>query len=120
MKAERSLKISPPPVRARACARARWFVPLVKLALVLSDATLTFLCFVGAFYVRHYQSIIHRAASGSLSWSRDFAPYVVLLPLIIPIRLLCFVITIFIECAVNFHLSMTWPVSSKRSRQAHC
>src|SRR2546430_17325895 len=73
----------------RVPARApRWFVPLVKLALVLSDATLTFLCFVGAFYVRHYQSIIHRAASGSLSWSRDFSPYVVLLPLIISIRLL--------------------------------
>jgi len=58
------------------------------LALVLSDATLTFFCFVAAFYVRHYQSIVHRAASGSLSWSRDFAPYAVLLPLIIPIRLL--------------------------------
>ena len=32
--------------------------------------------------------LVHRAASGSLSWSRDFAPYAVLLPLIIPIRLL--------------------------------
>src|SRR2546421_818815 len=73
----------------RVPARApRWFVPLVKLVLVLSDASLAFLCFVAAFYVRHYQSIVHRAASGSLSWSRDFAPYAVLLPLIIPIRLL--------------------------------
>src|SRR6266480_1295983 len=89
MKAEPLVKDFTTASAVRVPARApRWFVPLVKLALVLSDATLTFLCFVGAFYVRHYQSIIHCAASGSLSWSRDFAPYVVLLPLIIPIRLL--------------------------------
>src|SRR5205814_4497861 len=89
MKAEPLVKDFTNASAVRVPARApRWFVPLVKLALVLSDATLTFLCFVTAFYVRHYQSIIHRAASGSLSWSRDFAPYVVLLPLIIPIRLL--------------------------------
>jgi exopolysaccharide biosynthesis polyprenyl glycosylphosphotransferase len=74
---------------ARVPAHApRWFVPLVKLALVFSDATLAFLCFFAAFYVRHYQSIVHRGAGGSLSWSREFAPYAVLLPLIIPIRLL--------------------------------
>jgi exopolysaccharide biosynthesis polyprenyl glycosylphosphotransferase len=73
----------------RVPARApRWVVPLVKLALVLTDATLALLCFVAAFYVRHYQSIIQRGAAGSLSWSRDFAPYALLLPLIIPIRLL--------------------------------
>src|SRR5205823_8146384 len=74
-------------VRVPACA-PRWFVPVVKLALVLSDGSLAFFSFVAAFYVRHYQSIVSRAASGSLSWSRDFAPYAVLLPLIIPIRLL--------------------------------
>jgi exopolysaccharide biosynthesis polyprenyl glycosylphosphotransferase len=74
---------------ARVPARApRWVVPLVKLALVFSDATFVFLCFFAAFYVRHYQSIIHRSAGGSLGWSREFAPYAVLLPLIIPIRLL--------------------------------
>jgi exopolysaccharide biosynthesis polyprenyl glycosylphosphotransferase len=73
----------------RVPARApRWVVPLVKLALVLTDATLALVSFVTAFYFRHYQSIIHRGAAGSLSWSPDFAPYVVLLPLIIPIRLL--------------------------------
>src|SRR2546421_12178650 len=89
MKAEPLLKDFTNASAVRVPARApRWFVPLVKLALVLSDATLTFFCFVAAFYVRHYQSIVHRAASGSLSWSRDFAPYAVLLPLIIPIRLL--------------------------------
>ncbi len=73
----------------RVPARApRWVVPLVKVGLLLGDATLALFCFVAAFYVRHYQSIIHRSAGGSLSWSRDFAPYAVLLPLIIPIRLL--------------------------------
>src|SRR6266576_5160192 len=89
MKAETLVKDFTTASAVRVPARApRWFVPLVKLALVLSDATLTFFCFVAAFYVRHYQSIVHRAAGGSLSWSRDFAPYAVLLPLIIPIRLL--------------------------------
>ncbi|HEX3145085.1 MAG TPA: sugar transferase [Pyrinomonadaceae bacterium] len=73
----------------RVPARApRWVVPLVKLGLLLGDATLALACFVAAFYVRHYQSIIHQSAGGSLSWSHDFAPYAVLLPLIIPIRLL--------------------------------
>jgi exopolysaccharide biosynthesis polyprenyl glycosylphosphotransferase len=74
---------------ARVAARApRWVVPLVKLVLVLTDTTLAFLCFFFAFYVRHYQSIVHRAAGGAVGWSREFAPYAVLLPLIVPIRLL--------------------------------
>src|SRR5215471_8673583 len=74
---------------ARVAARVpRWVVPLVKLALVLSDAMLAFLCFFAAFYLRHYQSIVYRSAGGALGWSRDFAPYAVLLPFIIPIRLL--------------------------------
>src|SRR5262249_43674529 len=46
------------------------------------------LSFFVAFYVRHYQSIFDRTASGSFTWSRAFAPYAVLLPFIIPIRLL--------------------------------
>jgi len=73
----------------RVPARApRWVVPLVKTLLVLTDVVLVSLSFIGAFYVRHYESIVHRAASGTLSWSREFAPYAVLVPLIIPIRLL--------------------------------
>ena len=61
---------------ARVPARApRWVVPLVKLALVLGDAIVAFLCFFAAFYFRHYQLIIDRSAAGSLSWSREFAPY---------------------------------------------
>src|SRR5580765_668044 len=73
----------------RVPARApRWVVPLVKLALVLTDATLALICFAAAFYLRHYQSIVYRGASGSLSWTIEFGPYAVLVPLIIPIRLL--------------------------------
>jgi FlaA1/EpsC-like NDP-sugar epimerase len=90
MKAETRVKYFTARASAvRAAARApRWVVPAVKLLLVLTDAGLAFSCFILAFYVRHYQSIIHRAGSGTLSWSREFAPYAVLLPLIIPIRLL--------------------------------
>src|ERR1044072_6678829 len=73
----------------RVPARApRWVVPLVKSGLVFGDAALAVLSVIAAVFFRHFQSIINRAASGSLSWSRDFAPYAVLLPLIIPIRLL--------------------------------
>src|SRR3954462_13795803 len=73
----------------RAAARApRWLVPAVKFLLLLTDAAWSLLSFVVAFYVRHYQSIIQTGGSGTLSWSRAFAPYAVLLPLIIPIRLL--------------------------------
>ena len=90
MKAETLVKdFSANASAVRAPARApRWVVPLVKTALLLIDAGLSLLCFAGAFYLRHYQSIVHRSGSGTLSWSRDFAPYAVLLPLIIPIRLL--------------------------------
>src|SRR5436190_8764540 len=90
MKAETLVKdFSANASAVRAPARApRWVVPLVKTALVLIDAGLSLLSFAGAFYLRHYQSIVHRSGSGTLSWSRDFAPYAVLLPLIIPIRLL--------------------------------
>lgn len=90
MKAETLVKDFTTNAKAvRAHARApRWLVPLVKSSLVLIDAGLSLGCFVLAFYVRHYQSIVDQAASGTLSWSREFAPYAVLLPLIIPIRLL--------------------------------
>ncbi len=79
----------PDPRAVRVPARApRWVVPLVKAVLVLTDIAIASLSFVAAFYVRHYESIVHRAASGTLSWSREFAPYAALLPFVIPIRLL--------------------------------
>jgi exopolysaccharide biosynthesis polyprenyl glycosylphosphotransferase len=89
MKAETLVSDLKPASAVRVPARApRWVVPVVKAALMLTDGSLALVCFVAAFYVRHYQSIVHRGAGGSLSWSRDFAPYALLLPLIIPIRLL--------------------------------
>lgn len=89
MKAER-VKPSLTDARAvRVPARApRWVVPVVKTALAITDAALSILSFVGAFYLRHHEAIIHQTAQGNVSWSRQFAPYAVLLPLVIPIRLL--------------------------------
>src|SRR5438067_13162074 len=71
------------PRRAPMCV-----VPLVKTALAVTDVVLTAASFALAFYLRHYEPITERAANGSLTWSRQFAPYAVLLPLVIPIRLL--------------------------------
>jgi len=73
----------------RVPARApRWVVPLVKTVLAVTDVVLTVVSFMLAFYLRHHDLIIHRTPSGDWTWSREFAPYVLLLPLVIPIRLL--------------------------------
>src|SRR5437879_1482023 len=73
----------------RVPARApRWVVPVVKLALVIGDVVLATLSFALGFYLRHHESMFFRGAQGALTWSRAFAPYAVLLPLVIPIRLL--------------------------------
>src|SRR5712692_2577713 len=70
-------------------ARApRWTVPLVKTLLAVIDIALALLSFVFAFYLRHHEAIVHRTSRGNLAWSREFAPYALLLPLVIPIRLL--------------------------------
>jgi len=89
MKAE-SVIVERPDARAvRVPGRApMWVVPLVKTALAVTDVVLTAASFALAFYLRHYEPITERAANGSLTWSRQFAPYAVLLPLVIPIRLL--------------------------------
>ncbi|PYS23456.1 MAG: hypothetical protein DMF72_09540 [Acidobacteria bacterium] len=89
MKAESLVQEITTPRAVRVAARApRWVVPLVKSSLMVADIALTSLSFLAAFYVRHYNSIVQRTASGRLNWSREFAPYAVLLPLVIPIRLL--------------------------------
>jgi len=73
----------------RVPARApRWVVPIVKITLAVTDIVLTTLSFGLAFYLRHNESILYRTAQGSLTWTNAFAPYAVLLPLVIPIRLL--------------------------------
>src|SRR5437588_4173096 len=89
MKAESLVQEITTPRAVRVAARApRWVVPLVKSSLMVADIALTSLSFLAAFYVRHYNSIVQRTAGGRLNWSREFAPYAVLLPLVIPIRLL--------------------------------
>ena len=73
----------------RVAARApRWVVPAVKTSLAITDVALTLLSFTTAFYLRHHEAILHRTPQGTTSWSREFAPYAVLLPLVVPIRLL--------------------------------
>src|SRR5260370_14857882 len=77
------------PRDVRVPARApRWTVPLVKTLLALTDIALALLSFVFAFYLRHHEAIVHRTSRGNLWWTREFAPYALLLPLVIPIRLL--------------------------------
>ena len=77
------------PRAVRVPARApRWTVPLVKTLLAVTDIALALLSFVFAFYLRHGDAIVHRTSRGNLAWSREFAPYALLLPLVIPIRLL--------------------------------
>jgi exopolysaccharide biosynthesis polyprenyl glycosylphosphotransferase len=89
MRAER-IKNFPTDARAvRVPARApRWVVPLVKTLLVSVDIALAVFSFTMAFYVRHHDLILHRTSQGVLAWSREFSPYVLLLPLVVPIRLL--------------------------------
>jgi len=73
----------------RVPARApRWAIPAVKTGLTLVDVLVSLLSFTAAFYLRHQEAILSRTADGSLGWSREFAPYAVLLPLVVPIRLL--------------------------------
>src|SRR5882762_3296413 len=66
----------------------RWTVPLVKTLLAITDIALALLSFVFAFYLRHGEAVVHRTSRGNLASSREFAPYALLLPLVIPIRLL--------------------------------
>src|SRR5260370_5207035 len=89
MKAEPVKELLTEPRAVRVAARApRWAVPLVKTSLAITDVALTLLSFTAAFYLRHHEAILHRTQRGTITWSREFAPYAVLLPLIVPIRML--------------------------------
>jgi exopolysaccharide biosynthesis polyprenyl glycosylphosphotransferase len=89
MKAEPVKELLTKPRAVRVAARApRWAVPLVKTSLAITDVALTLLSFTAAFYLRHHEAILHQTPRGTIIWSREFAPYAVLLPLIVPIRLL--------------------------------
>src|SRR5260370_28795716 len=89
MKAERAKEFSTDARAVRVPARApRWVVPLVKTFLAFTDIVLATLSFTAAFYLRHHEAIFYRTPRGALIWSREFAPYALLLPLVISIRLL--------------------------------
>jgi exopolysaccharide biosynthesis polyprenyl glycosylphosphotransferase len=88
MRAEVAKSITMPEA-VRVPARApRWVVPLVKFGLAISDVALITVSFVLAFKLRHGQAVFYRDVQGTLRWAAAFAPYAVLLPLVIPIRLL--------------------------------
>src|SRR5574341_107899 len=73
----------------RVPARApRWVVPLVKFTLAISDLAFVTLSFGGAFYLRHHEPLFSPNGKGIFDWSSAFAPYAVLLPFVIVIRLL--------------------------------
>jgi exopolysaccharide biosynthesis polyprenyl glycosylphosphotransferase len=77
------------PEGVRVPARApRWVIPVVKFGLALSDVVLATASFVLAFKLRHGEDVFFRDTQGVLTWSARFAPYGVLLPFVIPIRLL--------------------------------
>lgn len=65
-----------------------WVIPTVKAALVVADVSIAVFAFIGAFYIRHSEAIFGRTAMGSLTWSRQFAPYGALLLIVVLIRLL--------------------------------
>src|SRR6267154_3884336 len=89
MKAERTNEFRIEPRAVRVPARApRWVVPMVKTLLAATDIVLATTSFTLAFYLRHHDAIFQQTPRGVLIWSREFAPYALLLPLVIPIRLL--------------------------------
>jgi exopolysaccharide biosynthesis polyprenyl glycosylphosphotransferase len=88
MKAERIKQSLTEASAVRVPARVpAWFVPGLKVSLVIADFALAFAAFAGAFYLRQGGSIIQQTANGS-SWSAAFAPYGALLILVLPLRVI--------------------------------
>jgi len=89
MRPERIRTVTVDARAVREPARApRWVVPLVKMSIALTDIVLAAGSFALAFYFRHSDVFVSGSSSGGLTWSDQFAPYAVLLPFVIPIRLL--------------------------------
>src|SRR6267378_816461 len=89
MKAERTKEFRIEARAVRVPARApRWVVPVGKTLLAATDIVLATTSITLAFYLRHHYAIFQQTPRGVLIWSREFAPYALLLPLVIPIRLL--------------------------------
>jgi exopolysaccharide biosynthesis polyprenyl glycosylphosphotransferase len=89
MRAERIKNPRVPASTVRVPGRApQWVIPAVKLTLLVGDALITALSFVGAFYLREGALILERTANGEFHWSRQFAPYGAMLLFVVLIRLL--------------------------------
>lgn len=73
----------------RAPSRApQWVVPMIKLALVVTDALISASSFALAFYIREGASVLRQAGAERFSWSAKFAPYGALMLFVVIIRLL--------------------------------
>ena len=89
MKPER---VQPQPIDARQVrvpARApAWVVPVFKTLLVAADLALAFAAFAGAFYLRQGGALFAQTGGGGRVWTFAFAPYGVLLVLVLPLRVI--------------------------------
>jgi exopolysaccharide biosynthesis polyprenyl glycosylphosphotransferase len=73
---------------ARASSRApTWVVPTIRFLLFVTDCAIAASSFVGSFYLREGGPII-RSTSNGVAWSPSFAPYGVLILLVVLIRVL--------------------------------
>lgn len=87
MKPERATSLRTEPSAVQVPGHApRWVMPAVKTALALTDVILAGFSFMIAFYLREGENILSSATVGHVSWSSKFAPYGVLLPFVILIR----------------------------------
>ena len=85
MRAERKRQRFTDASAVRVPGRApKWIIPTVKALLVVTDALAAAGSFMFAFYLREGVSAF--AGSGTLAWSREFAPYGALLLFVIGIR----------------------------------
>ena len=73
------------PVIARAENRVpRWVMPLIKAAILFTDAGLVVICFTLAFKLREGGAIL---SPNAWAWSREFVPYAGILYFAVPVRL---------------------------------
>lgn len=87
MRPERIKKNLVDPSTVRVPVRApQWIIPAVKLLLVVTDFFIAAGTFLAAFYFRQGTAIFQ--TSPSFHWTKEFAPYGVLLLFVVPIRLL--------------------------------
>ncbi len=63
-------------------------MPMIKAALVVTDALSAVSSFVAAFYIREGDAILRQAGANNFAWSAKFAPYGGLVLFVILIRLL--------------------------------